>query len=106
MINNRMDEIRKKGFTISNGTANSEETYAPVDFSKIKVGLQHLEDATLSDVSVYSRISTDFGNKERILRAIANNDLPTMQAVSNFFYRTSGIYGRLCKYLAYMYRYD
>ena len=106
MINNRMDEIRKKGFTISNDTANSEETYVPVDFSKIKVGLQHLEDATLSDVSVYSRISTDFGDKERILRAIARNDLPTMQAVSNFFYRTSGIYGRLCKYLAYMYRYD
>ena len=106
MINNRMDEIKKKGFTISNGTANPDESYVPVDFSKIKIGLQHLEDATLTDVSIYNRINSNLGNKERVLKAIADNDLLTMQSVSNFFYRTSGIYGRLCKYLAYMYRYD
>ena len=106
MINNRMDEIRKKGFTISNGTANSDETYTPVDFSKIKIGLQYLNDATLTDVSTYKRINGDLANKDRILKAIATNDLVTMQAASNFFYRVSGIYGRLCKYLAYMYRYD
>jgi len=29
-----------------------------------------------------------------------------MRDISNYFYRTSGIYQRLCRYMAYMYRYD
>lgn len=29
-----------------------------------------------------------------------------MRDISNFYYRTSGIYNRLCRYMAYMYRYD
>ena len=29
-----------------------------------------------------------------------------MRDISNFFYRTSGIYSRLCRYMAYLYKYD
>ena len=29
-----------------------------------------------------------------------------MREISNFYFETSGIYSRLCKYMAYMYRYD
>ena len=29
-----------------------------------------------------------------------------MREISNFFYKTSGIYSRLCRYMAYLYRYD
>jgi len=29
-----------------------------------------------------------------------------MIEISNFFYRTSGIYARLCRYMAYLYKYD
>ena len=29
-----------------------------------------------------------------------------MRNISNFFYKTSGIYARLCRYMAYLYRYD
>jgi len=29
-----------------------------------------------------------------------------MRDISNFFYKTSGIYGRLCRYMAYLYKYD
>lgn len=29
-----------------------------------------------------------------------------MREISNFFFKTSGIYSRLCKYMAYLYRYD
>lgn len=29
-----------------------------------------------------------------------------MREISNFFYKTSGIYSRLCRYAAYLYRYD
>ena len=29
-----------------------------------------------------------------------------MREISNFFYKTSGIYSRLCRYMAYLYKYD
>ena len=89
----------------SNDTRDPYETYVPTDFSKIKVGLQTLQDATI-DVGIYKRISPQLADKKNILKAISQNDLETMRDVSNFFYRVSGIYNRLCRYLAYMYRYD
>lgn len=89
----------------SNDTRDPYEAYVPTDFSKIKVGLQTLQDATI-DVGIYKRISPQLADKKNILKAISQNDLETMRDVSNFFYRVSGIYNRLCRYLAYMYRYD
>ena len=106
MINNRMKEIKEKGFHIaSNDTRNPYETYIPADFSKIKVGLQTLNDATL-DIGMFKKVDPRLADKKTILTAIAQNNLETMRDVSNFFYRVSGIYNRLCRYLAYMYRYD
>jgi hypothetical protein len=29
-----------------------------------------------------------------------------MRSISDFFYKTSGIYSRLCRYMAYLYKYD
>ena len=29
-----------------------------------------------------------------------------MRQISNFYYKTSGIYSRLCRYMAYLYKYD
>lgn len=45
-------------------------------------------------------------NKRRILEAIANNDIETQRKISNYFFKISGIYSRLVRYLAYLYRYD
>ena len=83
----------------------SEEKYVPIDFSKIKVGLKTLDDAVVS-FGTYQKVNPRLGNREEVLRAITNNDLLTMQEISLFFYRTSGIYNRLCRYMAYLYRYD
>ena len=107
MITNRIKEIKSKGFEMTpaiNPDSYSED-FVPIDFSKIKVGIKNLDDAVLN-LGDYRRIDPRLGNKMEILRAIATNDLGTMREVSNFFYRTSGIYQRLCRYLAYMYRYD
>lgn len=38
--------------------------------------------------------------------AIYRNDFATMREISRYFYQSSGIYQRLCKYLAYLYRFD
>jgi hypothetical protein len=48
----------------------------------------------------------NYGNKALILKALAEQDVNTLREISNYFYRTSGIYQRACNYFATMYRYD
>ena len=57
-------------------------------------------------MSDYKRVDSRLGDKQVILKAIRDNDYCLMRDISNFYYRTSGIYNRLCRYMAYMYRYD
>ena len=106
---NRKEEIKKKGFKMSfiDSTSNSESqsAFAPVDFSKIKVGAKTLEDAIL-DLGSYQQVDRRLAKKEGILKSLYNNDYEEMREISNFYFETSGIYSRLCKYMAYMYRYD
>lgn len=45
-------------------------------------------------------------NKAMVLSALAHNDVVKIREISNYFYKTSGIYQRVCNYAANMYRYD
>jgi hypothetical protein len=74
-------------------------------FRKIKVGPKTLEDATVN-LGTYKKINSRLGDKIEVMRAINNGDVTTMREISEFFFKTSGIYSRLCKYMAYLYRYD
>ena len=105
---NRREEIKKKGFKIE--LANDRDTqnempFEAVDFSKIKVGVKTLEDAVLNLGSL-RYVNRRLGDKRVVLKALAENDLPLLREISNFFYRTSGIYQSACDYIATMYRYD
>ena len=104
---NRKEEIKKKGFSIyiANNDTQNLNPFEAIDFSKIKVGAKTLDDAiyTLGDLK---KIDNRLANKETVLRAIHTCDFETMREISNFFYKTSGIYSRLCRYMAYLYRYD
>lgn len=102
---NRKEEIKKKGFSITMN--DTERTVGPLeaDFSKIKVGAKTLEDATLN-VSSYKKIDPRLGDKQEVLKAINTCNYSQMREISNFFYKTSGIYSRLCRYMAYLYKYD
>ncbi len=105
---NRKEEIKKKGFSMRNNDTIEEAFLEPhnvVDFSKIKVGLKTLQDAVV-DLNSYKKLNPRLGDKEEVLRAINSCDYKTMRDISNFFYKTSGIYSRLCRYMAYIYRYD
>lgn len=77
----------------------------PVQFSKIRVGIRTLEDAVM-DLGTLKKINSSYGDKEFVLKAITQGKLDEMRNISNFFYKTSGIYARLCRYMAYLYRYD
>lgn len=104
---NRMQEIKRKGFNMSigNDAIPDLSTYNSIDFAKIKVGLKTLEDAIV-DIGDLKKIDPRYTDKETVLKAIHNADFNTMREISNFYYKTSGIYNRLCRYMAYLYRYD
>ena len=98
-----MQDIKNKGFNITAQEEQPIQNY--VDFGRVKVGAKILDDAILN-VGVLKKIDSIYANKENILTALANRDYPMLREISNFFYETSGIYSRLCTYLANLYRYD
>ena len=93
-MKSRQEEIHSKGFGMSD-----------LEFGKIKVGKKVLDDA-IFDLGALKAANKNYGNKAVVLKALANKDVNTLREISNYFYRTSGIYFRVCNYFAQMYRYD
>ena len=77
-----------------------------IDFNKIKIGKQTLQDAIYDISGPLKRANPRLGNKDAILKAIKQHDYSFMREASNYFYQSSGIYQRLCRYMAYLYNYD
>lgn len=74
------------------------------DYSKIKVGIKQLEDAVIN-LGSYKKLNPSM-SKDAIQRAIASGNVEFMREVSDFYFKISGIYSRLCKHLSNFYRYD
>lgn len=89
---------------------NGYREYSTVsDYKKIKVGPKVLDDAQLDLGSFVPDKATrnhPFASKKEIMKALIDKDIPTLRAISNFYYQTSGIYERVCNYFAFLYRYD
>ena len=109
---NRREEIKKKGFSMQivdnskiTTDTSSINSFEPVDFSKIKIGAKTLADAVYN-LGDLKKVDSRLTNKEYILKAIHDCNFEAMREISNFYYKTSGIYARLCRYMAYLYRYD
>ena len=110
-MRNRIEDIKAKGFNIitpedTNHNQPSGYTGLPiVDFNKIKVGAKTLEDAVLK-LGDYKQINPRLADKANVLRAISTGDIASMREISDYFYKISGIYSRILRYMAFMYRYD
>ena len=76
-----------------------------VDFNKIRIGAKTLDDAILN-LSDLKKQNPRLADKATVLRAINTGDIPLMREISDFFFKISGIYSRLIRYMAFMYRYD
>lgn len=81
------------------------ETPIEDDYAKIKIGVKTLDDAILN-LGTFRKVNRNYGDKAFILNAINKHDYRTLREISNYFYEASGIYQRLCKYMAYLYKYD
>lgn len=109
-MRNRKEEIKSKGFKILINPANSFDVDNPFDskpsnYGNMKIGANRISDATIALGSL-KNIGDNLADKEHVLRAIKGCEIDEMRSISNFFFRVSGIYSRLCKYMATMYRYD
>ena len=103
-MKNRM-QIKKKGFNMIQRDANVDETYVPSDYSKIKIGLKTLQDAIVAYGSL-SKTNSRWSKKENVIKAIGEGSLEDMREISQLYYRISGIYARICRYMAFLYKYD
>ena len=114
-MRNRVVEIKSKGFNMIQRSIDTEYSpikqnlnelnFAPIDYSKIKIGAKNLNDAIFK-LGDLKKANPRLADKNTVLRAIDEYDLKTMREISNFFYKTSGIYSRIIRYMAFMYRYD
>ena len=104
-----MAEIKKKGFnmieTEDYQILDQSGNFVPIDFAKIRVGVKSVSDAILK-LGDFRKSNPSLASKDEVLRAIHYGDINKMREISNYFYKVSGIYQRLCRYMAYMYRYD
>ncbi len=75
------------------------------EYGKIKVGLHTLDDAVLNLGSIQKE-GKGWISKSIIYKALLDNDVAKLREISNYFYKTSGIYQKVCNYFASMYRYD
>ena len=105
---NRKEAIKSKGFKMPIASDTRETmgpSYEAMNFANIRVGAKVLDDAIV-DLGDLKKINKNLASKENVLKAVMNCDYAQMREISNFFYNTSGIYSRLCRYMAYLYRYD
>ena len=106
---NKQEQIKEKGFHIPLASDTGELPSLErrnLDFNKIKVGVKTLEDAIITSAGDLKRARPDLADKQTVLRAIDNFDFAKMREISDYFYRTNGIYQRLCKYASNLYCYD
>lgn len=76
------------------------------DYNRVRVGGKTLS----NDVTLETDFLKYYGSrkltKEKVQEALEKADLPYLRRISDIYYRRSGIYSRLCRYMAYLFRYD
>ena len=101
----RQEAIRQKGFNLVQNQYPTRSEAEEQNYSKMRVGLRTLDDASIK-LGTLQKVNPQYSDKAYILNAIKMHDYDTLREVSEYFFEASGIYQRLCKYLAYLYRYD
>ena len=83
--------------------ASAGSARSPHEFNKMNIdGTTFRDDVTMRisafDNSQYRRIK-----KPDVMRALEHSDAKELRAISNYFFLKSGIYSRLCRYMAYLF---
>lgn len=107
MLKERQAAIKAKGFNMIDdySMATNTDSFEELDFSKMRIGLRSVNDA-LVNLGTFKKINRSYGDKTFVMNAIYKHDYATLREISKYFYESSGIYYRLCRYLAFLFRYD
>lgn len=94
-MEDKQKQIHEKGFNMYNAVKIGQKTLADavLNLDAVRVGNMRYGD-------------NNFNDKRFVISALARNDVRTLRAISNYYYRTNGIYQRVCNYFANLYRYD
>lgn len=85
----------------------SNETARPsIDFNKMRIDQKLFKDDVTLNTSVFDKRNRRRIKKHDVYAALERQDLKELRAISNYYFFRSGIYSRLCRYMAYLYRYD
>jgi len=109
-LSRRVEEIKEKGFDLQIGSHGASEEYVnpampiPVDYAKITVGVKKL-DNPVANINYYKKINPK-ATKENVMKALHQGNVEELRLLSDFFYKNSGVYARLCRYMAFLYNYD
>ena len=108
---NRREKVKSQNFNIVTNQTDTEPKFTgyegppTIDFAKIRVGMKTVDDAIIK-LGDLKKVNPQFADKQFVLRAIHTYDLKTMRDISDFYFRINGIYTRIIRYMAFMYRYD
>ena len=86
--------------------ASAGSARSPHDFNKMKIDGSTFRDDVTMRISAFDNPKYRKIKKPDIMRALEHNDAKELRAISNYFFIKSGIYSRLCRYMAYLFRYD
>ena len=105
MAENRQKEIHNKGFDMLH--APIDESPSSVNrYARLKLSRRSYSDAVV-DLRHYEKMDRrQFRSKDFIMQALMNNDVPTLRAISRYYYKTNGIYQKVVNYFSTTYRYD
>lgn len=95
----------QRDFRISTSVSNTP--HSSLDFNKIRIGSKTYANDVATNIDFSTSNATTFKVKrDRVERAIIENDVVELRKYSNLFFNKSGIYSRLCRYMAYLFKYD
>lgn len=98
----RFKDKDERDFRLYKSTPNQKTS---LEFNKIKVGKSSLKNDVTLDPDFWYKNNRPI-RREDIDRAISTNSVKELRRISNYFFNTSGIYSRLCRYMAFLYKYD
>ena len=108
-VSERAQQVYSKGFDMFSDNRIEQPDNSNLFYTKVKIGMKQLEDANVAIGAGDNKISgnsSNFSNKSYVLSQIDNRNAKSLAQISKYYYQTSGIYSRLCRYMAYLYKYD
>lgn len=93
----------ERDFRLYNSRPSEKRT--SLEFNKIKVGKNTLSNDVVLDLDYWYKNSRPI-KREDVERALQQNNFRELRRLSNYFFNTNGIYSRLCRYMAFLYKYD